>query len=468
MYPSIAASAQIDETANVIFSRREVVCIALCCALLATSWVTTPAHAQDDLFRKGPYLMDVTPTSIAVMVETTGDLQVGATATTPSGATVESQLVGGTGVHEIVLSGLTPATRYTYSIKVNGALRPGGEFVTAPLPDSEAPVSFVCYGDVRDDPATHRRIVDLIVGTAPDFVLGTGDLVHRGDNDSEWQSFFDAAAPFLRQAPYFPSLGNHEMYTRGGREATADNVGIQAYSRWFRVTSPPPVPSLPETSYSFRYGLIRGLVINDRQDWSQDGEAMRWLKATLASFPNDGATYHIAAMHHGIYSSGSHGENDELLEAGVDELFRNAGIDIIFSGHDHAYERGEVRGLKYVVSGGGGAPLYDSNAKHSYQQTFESSYHFTSVTASPTEFVLTAIRVDGSTLERCKFSKGTPWVCDTAKSAARESATTPGPDAKWSERHVAAKVTGGIAALGALMVLILAAHRRRKRGSEES
>src|SRR5262249_61791186 len=57
------------------------------------------------------------------------------------------------------------------------------------------------------------------------------------------------------------------------------------------------------------------------------------------------------------YSTSIHGGQPELREMWT-PIFERYGVDAVFSGHDHVYERSEKNGIRYFVSGGGGAPLY--------------------------------------------------------------------------------------------------------------
>ncbi len=65
----------------------------------------------------------------------------------------------------------------------------------------------------------------------------------------------------------------------------------------------------------------------------------------------------FAATHDGPYSRGLHGGNQIARERYAPILVEN-GVTMLFAGHDHLYQRGEKGGLRYIVSGGGGAPLY--------------------------------------------------------------------------------------------------------------
>ena len=61
-------------------------------------------------------------------------------------------------------------------------------------------------------------------------------------------------------------------------------------------------------------------------------------------------------------------------------LFEGNGVQLVFAGHDHAYERTIIHGITYVVSGGGGAPLYGQRQlKNPKSLVFKEVYHFVQV-----------------------------------------------------------------------------------------
>jgi hypothetical protein len=107
------------------------------------------------------------------------------------------------------------------------------------------------------------------------------------------------------------------------------------------------------------------------------------------------------------------------------DLLRENRIDLVWSGHDHLYERGDGKGLKYVVSGGGGAPLYPIRNRQASSRIAESVHHFIEVRINGQELAMVARRVDGSVLDKCGFAKGGPWDCDKAEAKAAEKSTAP-------------------------------------------
>ena len=83
-----------------------------------------------------------------------------------------------------------------------------------------------------------------------------------------------------------------------------------------------------------------------------DKEQLAWLEKELAASQSD---WKIMFFHHPLYSSGAtHGSTLPLREQ-IEPLFVKYGVDVVFSGHDHFYERIKPqKGIYYFVSGGAG------------------------------------------------------------------------------------------------------------------
>jgi hypothetical protein len=114
-------------------------------------------------------------------------------------------------------------------------------------------------------------------------------------------------------------------------------------------------------------------------------------------------------MHHPPFSVSLHGGQRELREAWT-PLFEKYRVDAVFSGHDHAYSRAERAGVRYFVSGGGGAPLYPRKRKSSpidieATQYFERVNHYLRVHVFGTFVEVTAIRADGTVIETLSWGK---------------------------------------------------------------
>jgi hypothetical protein len=69
----------------------------------------------------------------------------------------------------------------------------------------------------------------------------------------------------------------------------------------------------------------------------------------------------VPFFHIALHSIGDHGSNTKK-RAEIEPLFEKYHVPLVFQGHDHIYYRAKRHGIVYVVTGGGGAPLYELHA----------------------------------------------------------------------------------------------------------
>jgi hypothetical protein len=434
---------------------------------------------------KGPWMQHVTPTSAVVLVEVDPPapvtIEVGmgtAVGSTDAGAgsVIESREVRQ--LHSILVKGLEPATRYPFTVRASGAARYGA-ITTAPREESGDPFRFLVYGDNRSDDATHAAVVVSMVSRASSFLINTGDLVERGSSRSEWQSFFDIEAPLTRERPIFSCVGNHEL---------TDGAGLD-YVRYFgpaelpkevvapaaAVTGIPlhdagsPKLTLDQLSGTFRWSNARFFMVNGMVPYTT-GPTRAWLERALGDSDDEpGLVWRIVVVHHGPWSSGPHGDNKILHEGNIPQLLRAHKVDLVLSGHDHIYERGFADGLAYLVSGGGGSPVYRVKRAEKTSRRYESVHHFVEAFVSPAAIQFVAMRPDGSTIESCALVKGIGWTCDGSaeggagpapalSSSSRCGCRTAGSDGEPSGRNAGLLF---VAACAAGTVLLTRRARRR-------
>jgi hypothetical protein len=374
-------------------------------------------------------------------------------------------------MHVVHLTGLDAGKPYIAGVSLGPTAGPVvGEvgFKTSVPADANAGTHFIVYGDDRSDQDTHAGVARLMGMIPSDFLVNTGDIVADGASSSDWQAFFDVEAPLLHEHPLFLCIGNHELYD--------DEAGAN-FARYFGFSGPGGAPRPYGTE---RMGDVRFFFLNGMHDWSS-GEERDWLDHELTRADTEpGLVWRIVVVHHGPWSSGPHGPNKRLLDAHVPELLAAHKVDLVLSGHDHIYERGDAGGTKYLISGGGGAPVYKLGPPTPTTRKAESTYHFVEVTTTASDLRIVAHRAEGSILERCGFAKDKPWDCDTTPPAPRPPAAAtqspPGaagdaaPPKSTSRCSVAAAGAtgpGGPAALvfpGILAAALGAALARRRRG----
>ena len=371
--------------------------------LAAATWcavaVASPAmlHAAPTPILKGPYLQELGTTGVTVRAE----LDSPATATVEVTHEGDDAIIvdekGARTFHSLRIDKLKPLTHYRYAFRTGGGATIRGEFTTAPPDDSARPFTFLVYGDNRSDDAGHALVVRAMMQTPADFLLHTGDFVQSGGNPLDWQSFFDIERPMLTNRCLFSCVGNHELFS---------DEGAVNYTRYF-------APSTDGRLYAtFRWGSARFFLLNAFHDWN-GGDERAWLDKALTSADTEaGLVWRIAVVHHGPWSSGPHGSSPTLVSAHIPQLLARHRIDLIVSGHDHIYERGDAAGVRYIVSGGGGAPVYRDIKRLASTRKVEATHHFVEVTVESDSVKLVTKRSDGSLLERCGFTKTPGWDCD--------------------------------------------------------
>ncbi len=440
---------------------RTITTLLLGFATFVTAGITPRDAAAAGPFSRGPFLQSLGQTGVTVKVELLAPETVSVEVTGPDGVAKKASIEEARRFQSMRVDGLSPGTSYRYRVLAGaaGVASDEGRFTTAPA--DARPFKFVMYGDSRSDPATHAAVVRAILATPSDFLVHTGDMVAVGDEEDDWKSFFDVENPLLRDRCVFASIGNHELLGDKG-------VGAAAFLRYFAISTDSGKDS-PKLYGSMRWGNTRFFLLNAMDDWS--GEARAWLKDELDRAASEaGLVHRFAVLHHGPHSSGPHGGNERLHKNGVLPILKEGKVDLIFAGHDHAYERGTGDGLKYVVSGGAGAPLYPRKSKDAATAMFESVHHFVEVSVDGDKVDLVAKRASGSILERCGFVGAGAWDCDKSPAGGAQKTTT-GPAAPELQRSSACgcstpgsgSSSGWIAIAAAVFGLALARSRRGMR-----
>ncbi len=351
---------------------------------------------------------------------------------------------------------LVTNTRYAYVVESKSG-NASGEFVTAPPPDTD--VHFLAYGDNRTDPVSHRRVVEAMLKRPRDLLIHTGDYVEVGSRDADWGAFFAVERELLASRYLVGSVGNHELIEPGGgnflryfAKADVDPTSLHVEQRGFVRT--------------VRWGRAHFFLFNG-MDEGGTAEERVWLEKELdRSIADAPSAFRIVALHHSPWSSGPHGANKKLYTSGIVDLLVAKKLDILFAGHDHLYERGSAKGIPYIISGGGGAPLYAIKHRIPEAERAESVHHFVDVAVTEGRISIEAVREDSSTLEKCSLIKGAArWECEGVPpkpETPSEPSKIPKDGVKEEPRGIdpAVWVFGVIVTLG----LGLALFSRRKKG----
>jgi hypothetical protein len=385
---------------------RPTVVLALSAACVIGS---TDASAAGPRLVKGPYLTELSETGVEVRFELDAAGPAGVELTGGEGgdgSAARAVADAASSMHTVHVTGLEPGKAYEYAVRAGGAVVGKGRFVTAPRADAGTPVKFLLYGDTRSNETVHAALVRAMLATPSDFLVNTGDIVATGGSAADWQDFFQIEQPLLRDRALFLCIGNHEL---------SDDQAGSSFARYFGYSDPANAAAAPQPYGTMRWGSARLFFLNGMHPWERGAER-DWLERELAKADSEaGLVWRIAVVHHSPWSSGPHGGNAKLDGALVPQLLAAHKVDLLLAGHDHIYERGdhgEDAPLKYVISGGGGAPLYPIEKRPPSTRKAESAYHFVEVTLTADALRMVAHRLDGTVLESCGFAKGHPWDCD--------------------------------------------------------
>jgi hypothetical protein len=314
---------------------------------------------------------------------------------TSSGVYPNVMTKSGSKSYEFNLVDLQPGTTYYYTVEYGGQIASEYRFTTSA--NNSVPFRFVALGDSQDDDAdlpvsarhvAHRNLVAQAFSYHPAVVIRTGDLVSTSTNLDQWAYFFAIEKPLLSSALYLPVQGNHD--TSG--------------SNFFNFFSLPPTPSTsPERYYAVRYNdtLFIGLS-TEVGTTAISGAEKTWLAATLdaANQPDSGIVWKVAYFHRPPFSSGQHGGDwSAPISANWHPLFRDKRVHVVFSGHDHDYERLAVDGVQYLVIGGGGSDLRDFKTPVPGSLVREKVHHLVTVDVDSQHLTADVHRIDGSRLD---------------------------------------------------------------------
>jgi 3',5'-cyclic AMP phosphodiesterase CpdA len=212
------------------------------------------------------------------------------------------------------------------------ALLPAIPCIAACAPVAPPRFDLVVYGDCRSHDAVHRRLVDCILRHAPRLVVNTGDLVST-DNPENWARFREIERPLRDRTTYLPVPGNHDLSPARG------------LAREFK---------LDRLYYDRRLDDLHLLVLDSNAPY--DPDQLRWLEETLSAST---ARHRVVALHHPPFSDAPDAAGLGAIRAALARHKPCA----VFCGHEHTFYTRRVDGVRYVVTGGGGAPL-DARAGH--------------------------------------------------------------------------------------------------------
>lgn len=240
--------------------------------------------------------------------------------------------------------------------------------------------------------AVARQMHATRAKTPFELVLMLGDNIYSNGAAKHFPKKFELPYEALLNngVKFYAALGNHDV--RRGRAAQLQydkfNMGGQAY-------------------YSFTKGegLIEFFALDSTR---MDAAQIAWLETKLQAST---ARWKVAFFHHPLYSSGKRHGSEMKLRATLEPLFTRFGVQVVFSGHDHFYERLQPQqGIQYFVEGASGQLRKNGRKKKSLLTAASNdvTHSFLLVQVTTAEMLIEAIGEDGTVIDRLPLPLSTP------------------------------------------------------------
>lgn len=198
--------------------------------------------------------------------------------------------------------------------------------------------SFLCHGDPQIMDKDHKNAMNdylklakhAMGGDTPQLILSLGDQVDEAGNEKQYRRFTEVSLP--KEIPLAAVVGNHEIESRmfsrvfclpNMDHETKDTSGDMSGDYWF-----------------FRGNTLFLCLNSNNKDTKAHREFLLQAKEACAKRYGE-PVWTVAAFHHGLFSAGKHSGDETTMDlrASYTAMLEEAGVDVAFSGHDHAYTR---------------------------------------------------------------------------------------------------------------------------------
>ena len=212
--------------------------------------------------------------------------------------------------------------------------------------------SFAIIGDTRigDAESVYMTFLERVDKEGVKLILNTGDAITRPGNEDEWKRYLELTGTrIVHVAP-----GNHDISNEKSVRTYSALIGKPLY-------------------YSFAYGDTQFILLCSsvpKEAHRIMGEQLDWLKEELKK----PYAFRFVFVHEPPFPT-AFGEGYGLDKYKpqrdiLHRLFVENKVNVVFSGHEHLYNRAERDGVTYVITGGGGAklltPFEESGGFHHY------------------------------------------------------------------------------------------------------
>jgi predicted phosphodiesterase len=288
------------------------------------------------------------------------------------------------------------ATAARPSATVRDAVIDGIAAGTLMLPNAPASVKFAVIGDSGRGNTAQREVADQMARYHDQFkfpfTIMLGDNLYEGEATPEdYRVKFEEPYKALldRGVRFYAALGNHD----DPRQVLYEGFHMMG-RRYYSFTPPGNVVALVTTPVEFF--AVDSTYLDRKQ--------LTWLDNRLEA---SAAEWKICFLHHPLYTSGRYHLASLVQRASLEPLFVARDVSVVFSGHEHIYQRSTLQGgIQYFVSGGAGSLRRSDGVPTSYiARTYAGDYHFMLVEIVDDELHFQAISRTGHTIDAGTVSR---------------------------------------------------------------
>ena len=201
---------------------------------------------------------------------------------------------------------------------------------------------FAVMGDNKNGFKVFKKILKSVDNNNYVFAIDIGDLVYDSAKE-KYRIFYNMIKN--EKTPFLVAIGNHE-------------IGDGGPKNYFNIFG--------KLYYSFSYGNSLFIVLDDSNEKRIDPDQMQWLREQLQrKYQHKFVFMHVPPFDprgnsiHTVHSLSDTKNATEFMN-----LMEEYKPDIVFSSHIHAYFNETINGVKYITTGGAGAPLWGIDPKH--------------------------------------------------------------------------------------------------------
>ena len=261
---------------------------------------------------------------------------------------------------------------------------------TLVLPNEGRSIKFAIIGDSGRGSVEQQEVAAQMVAYRQrfdyQFALMAGDNIYEGPaTPDDYRLKFAEPYKLLLDAgvKFFAVLGNHDD-PQQIHYAPFNMDGHRYY------TFTPPLDLITRLNTRVRFFALDSTAL--------DGEQMQWLERELHE---SDAEWKIALLHYPLYTAGRYAMAARGHRFALESAFVDGGNNVVFSGHEHFYQRSQLqKNILYFVTGGAGSlRAGDAKLSAAIAKSYDADYHFMLAEITDEGFFFQAINRKGETVD---------------------------------------------------------------------